>query len=563
MLPTQPLIINNWQQGIADSEFLGFGNMKMVDIELFPGSVKCQKKGVALFATALSSSFTADASSDTCTLTGGGSIQATGIAVTLSTTGSLPSGLSTSTVYYLIQVSSSTFKLATTLANAMSGTQIDITSAGSGTHTVTTVNPGTIRHIVKDDRTTTYFMQDSNGRVWMTGYSYMALLTGNTLSGVAGNGLVIFATTNTLAASAVYLLAFRNAAIDIINVYGTSNKETPVWSNSWQSLNSGAGTGNSHHAIIGQDLICYFCDGQYVGSLKENIGSTFDPATGASYTYNNQALDVPAQEICQWLEELGINLLIGGKNTNYIYPWDRVSNSYNIPLAVPEKQILKMKNIGGVVYILAGTNGNIYSTQGSYVNLFKRLPGNLMNASATIQSNPVTWGSIAARNGALLVGASGLTTGNKGLFLIYPDGRLVMDNIPTTGSANVTAIYVESPDFYYFGYSGGADQISDSSSRYNDFTSLIQSKLFVVSDKITKGSYSTLEVQLAKPTSGQVRVGYRTDTSSAFTTIDTYTLDSVATSFMTQDIGLIDIENIQIQVELSGSVELLEVRLFP
>lgn len=61
----------------------------------------------------------------------------TGLLVTVSSTVSLPSGLSAATNYYVIKIDSDTFYLATSYANALVGTRIDITSTGSGTHTVT------------------------------------------------------------------------------------------------------------------------------------------------------------------------------------------------------------------------------------------------------------------------------------------------------------------------------------------------------------------------------------------------------------------------------------------
>ncbi len=62
----------------------------------------------------------------------------TGDRVFLTTTGTLPTGLSASTEYFVIKVDADTLELATTLANAIDGTQIDITAAsGGGTHTIT------------------------------------------------------------------------------------------------------------------------------------------------------------------------------------------------------------------------------------------------------------------------------------------------------------------------------------------------------------------------------------------------------------------------------------------
>lgn len=45
----------------------------------------------------------------------------------------LPAGLTTGTEYYIIKVDANTYKLATTLANAVAGTAVDLTDFGSGT----------------------------------------------------------------------------------------------------------------------------------------------------------------------------------------------------------------------------------------------------------------------------------------------------------------------------------------------------------------------------------------------------------------------------------------------
>jgi hypothetical protein len=64
----------------------------------------------------------------------------TGTPVRLTTTGTLPAGLSLLTNYYVISASADTIQLATTKANAHIGTNIDITAAaGGGTHTLTSI----------------------------------------------------------------------------------------------------------------------------------------------------------------------------------------------------------------------------------------------------------------------------------------------------------------------------------------------------------------------------------------------------------------------------------------
>lgn len=80
--------------------------------------------------------FTADASTDELTVTSATDIYYPGLEVTVSSTGTLPGGLSASTSYYVITVSSTLIKLATTRANVHSSTAINITSTGTGTHSI-------------------------------------------------------------------------------------------------------------------------------------------------------------------------------------------------------------------------------------------------------------------------------------------------------------------------------------------------------------------------------------------------------------------------------------------
>lgn len=60
--------------------------------------------------------------------------------VQFTTTGTLPTGLSAGTTYWLVRVSATTVRVATTLANAVAGTVVAYTDAGTGTHTMTAQN---------------------------------------------------------------------------------------------------------------------------------------------------------------------------------------------------------------------------------------------------------------------------------------------------------------------------------------------------------------------------------------------------------------------------------------
>lgn len=85
------------------------------------------------------STFTADASTDICTHSNINLFPYTRVRLTTTTT--LPGGLATATDYYVIKVTDTTIKLATSYANAVAGTAINITDAGTGTHTINTLLP--------------------------------------------------------------------------------------------------------------------------------------------------------------------------------------------------------------------------------------------------------------------------------------------------------------------------------------------------------------------------------------------------------------------------------------
>jgi hypothetical protein len=79
--------------------------------------------------------FTA-ATTDICTKSAHGFV--TGDCVRLTNSGgALPAGLAVDTDYFVIRIDADTFKLASTPANAVAGTAVDVTGTGTGTHTLT------------------------------------------------------------------------------------------------------------------------------------------------------------------------------------------------------------------------------------------------------------------------------------------------------------------------------------------------------------------------------------------------------------------------------------------
>ena len=74
------------------------------------------------------------------TLSSGTHAMQTGSPIQLATTGALPTGLAVATTYYVINTgSTTTFRLATNLANALAGTAIATSGTQSGTHSASQV----------------------------------------------------------------------------------------------------------------------------------------------------------------------------------------------------------------------------------------------------------------------------------------------------------------------------------------------------------------------------------------------------------------------------------------
>ena len=77
-----------------------------------------------------------DTTTDAITITAHGFVTGDG-PYQVSSTGTLPGGLAASTDYYAVVIDANTFQLASSRANALVGTIVDLTSQGSGTHTIT------------------------------------------------------------------------------------------------------------------------------------------------------------------------------------------------------------------------------------------------------------------------------------------------------------------------------------------------------------------------------------------------------------------------------------------
>lgn len=555
------IIWNEWDSGIGASSVRGNADMRNCDPFRKPGYLELAPQMLKDWDAPFSYTVTANASTDILTALGNitrGTDTYSGIykVVQFTTTGTLPAPLATSTNYYIAgTITASTFQVATTLANAISGTVINITDTGTGTHTVTTVNMGTPRYIIYD-ATYGYFLQDSGGKIWrkdpdISSGLFWTLFEGNTLTSAQGNGIAIWQG---------YLFAFRNTAIDVCNL------ATDTWTNSWKtSMTSQA----DHYPFVSGDDILYFANDKNVGSIVEV--TTFDPSNAATYTYNDNALDTPNTITC--FADLGDDLMIG-TDVNRIYPWDRTSSSFKKPIILLESNVVCMKSLNNVLYFGVGGRGNIYRTYGttaeSFIDISDEFAQTLQYPCTTsaiiLTSNEMLFyvTSGGGSSAALINGiySANLTTGAYHLKYKFSQGyaatpykNAVMG--VTTGSNN---------DVIWAGYAFSGTTYVDSTLPFNagfhtatQYISYATSPLYEVGTFIHPRTFKSMQLILAAPQTIDmgIRVSSRKNLSDSFSQVATFDFATIGS--VTAAEANVDIETaqfIQFKIELQQSASL-------
>lgn len=393
------IVIDGWEKGIAPSPYLGLADVKVANINDIPGAVFANTKTVndklntnSVDYLGATRTFTADASTDIITISS--SLQQDYMAVTFTSTGTLPAGLSLATTYYLKYITDTTFKVSTTLANAINSVYVNITSAGTGTHTVTVTSPSAMQATCKDNNSGAIYAVDYNGRVWAnampSGSSSWMLIAGNTLTQTYGNGIAVWQN---------YLFVFRSRSID---VFGPLNDlSTAAWTNSWQSMNASTSYDSPHKTLVGADNVLYWTDFDdstaasqrlgYIGSVRLAGASAFAPGTGATYTFNNNSLDFPSNEEPAAIAELGTYLTVTTNikgvnskgNFSKLYWWDRVSASFFNPIIIPEAPVTEMVSTGNLVYIFTNLRGRVYKSNLSSLAVAFKIPDHLYVPTST------------------------------------------------------------------------------------------------------------------------------------------------------------------------------------
>ena len=142
-LPLEFIISPSMAQRVAKiqlldnrQEMIVQARMKLTAMKMKIGDVIYLKNERFGFTETTETVSSVDTATDTITMSASTSFRL-GDKVEVASTGTLPTGLSASTIYRVIKVTDTTIQLATTFQRAIDGNQIDLTGAGSGTITIT------------------------------------------------------------------------------------------------------------------------------------------------------------------------------------------------------------------------------------------------------------------------------------------------------------------------------------------------------------------------------------------------------------------------------------------
>jgi len=528
-MPVEPLEILAPAQGIAPSPLVGFGHCKNLDIYTIPG-VCVLNKGIAgdvditgltkwtiknpatpseiyslddngdvykstnngvTFAKMLGNVFTVTIASPAVFSDVGHGLVLNDTVV-FSTTGALPTGLVAGTTYYVIS--------AGLTADAF---QVSLTEGGSAVNTSGT----------------------------QSGVHSLTATLGNN-----GNGIVIFKN---------YLIVARDGRLDICGDGTATGINNDNWIFNWQTIDDD----NLWHMMIvsDNDGLVYGGAGRYVFSIEEV--SAFDPASGGTFTFTAQALDLPQNYRIKCLEELGSNLMIGTwmginiydlKIAN-IFPWDRASASFGRPVKINENGVNAMVTINNNLYVLAGIEGNIYRSDGYGFVQIGETPNSIADRYLGDYLIPMP-GAIISHRGRLFYGLSVSINGmnGAGVYSLKESSKgsiVVLEQTIHTGSSVYTfpqigSLLSVSRDELLVGWRGffGGTTYYDIYTTVrevvvNGYLGYFESPLYQIGTFNLKTQYEHIEFLLSKKmiANDGIRIEFRTNTLDSYKIVGTYT----------------------------------------
>ena len=478
----KPLIIDNWQKGVAPSPHLGFTRIVNCDISTSPGGLKVNRG-----------------------------------------TTNKSAGIVDATVNWIRR------------------------------------DPDTPSNIFALDGNGVLYKSDNNGTTWAE----------VSVRGGAGQGLVVVWG---------YVFVFCDTTIDVMKISDST------WTDDWATIGA---EDSWHPAFMSEkDGIIYYGCGRYVGKIEQL--TTFDPGNASTYnitlgTSASNSLQLPENHRIKCIEELGNNLMFGTWQGTLafhfrkatIFPWDASSPTYGEPIKIEENGVHAMLVMNNNLYILAGTVGAIYASNGFSASKIAQIPESLMSVSTDTNAGAIDYfpGAIMPQRNKIFFGVGNAVEVVGVYSLDLQTGVIQVEHLISTGrdgslqELSVNALLgISYLDFLIGWYDKYTESygIDLTGGKYTGFTAYAESALFQVGTLKKLRAFTELEFTLAKSlATGQgVKVKYRKNLSDSWTTINEYLFSGtpdadtriVGAKISYNDIIKIeDVETIQVRVELTTS----------
>ena len=396
-------------------------------------------------------------------------------------------------------------------------------------------------------------------------------------------GIAFWGANTTKAKGYIYL--FAGTSIDLLDL-----ADETTWSKGWASLGGASITKN---AFVASNNILYINKGANYGfaSIAEySFGSFNGTSGGTSSVITQAALTMPADYFVVGFTELGSKLLIlankaGDDNGAMIFPWDKVSADFDIPIKLFEDGDYagwQAVVIGLKAYIHCGKRGQWYVTNGTEAVKFTRLPASVTDLVAS--STLLYPDAVDVVNGLIYFAIStNSTQANLGIYSLHPEtgainfehivstssdggtNELLITSIKSLGNKQFVCVWADNTTTY------GVDKVD--TNRYTTDLAYLISPFIRAGSKFNKRALTTWEVQLAKPiTSGDsVKLYYRTSQNGSWLSVnndavedasgDTLSFISVVGEASGALNHAVTCENIQVKCVLNKGAELLEIRI--
>jgi len=367
---------------------------------------------------------------------------------------------------------------------------------------------------------------------------------------------------------------------NVMSCYGPLSSGGAQW---FGNIATGFSSSYRGVLLVGQDDYIYSGNGNYVAKIEVTASGT--PGVAPTLNTNLIALDLKDGQYVSCLAEYNTSIVIGtGSGSSYsdmannynakIYFWNRQLGTLgnpglaDLPINFNENGIHQMISHANRLFVVAGTQGNVYETDSTSYAKVGQIPFFQNNKFARCEYFPNAI-SISSK-GTLLIGVSTLDQYSKaGVYEIDISNaskpislkQTISTGTVSTASGRISIGFIIDTNFNRFvGWRDvntyGVDELNSGRLR-NNYTSIIETDMVKVGSFLAKKTFENIEFSLVEPlVSGQsIKLSYRKNNKEDYTLIGTYDFTTQGSVLSWNDICAIhDAEFVQLKIELDQSL---------